>query len=138
MVQDDLVESYLRSAGLDAHEAQLSVQLDALRAESDRALERRRAVFVAYEDDLLSAGDLQWRLDDLLRADRERLARIADLEGALCAMRSSRARFADVKAMVASAATNWQHAAIDDRRALAKSVCAAFGGCTVAMDGKLI
>lgn len=134
---DALIEAYLASKRTQENEETLGARLATMRGDRDRFEARRRTLFEAYEEGALQRSDLQWRLDDLGKSQFELQERIERIEHELVAMRSSRAHFADVKALVTAASENWPKAAIDDRRALAKAISKTFGGLVVSLSGEL-
>ena len=107
---DALIASYLESRRTQKNEETLSARLTTMRGECDRFETRRRALFAAYEDGALQRSDLRWRLDDLGKSQTELEGRIERLGREVAASHSSRAHFADVKTLVATASRNWPKA----------------------------
>lgn len=137
VADDELIASYLKSKRPQDDEIKLTAQLAALKAEADRFDDRRRSVFSALETGLLAREDVQAQLDELRRKHSELQDAISDVGRELLAARSATSKMTDVQELVSSAAENWMKAKIDDRRALAKALCDAFGGCIITADGKL-
>jgi hypothetical protein len=133
---DGLIERFLE-AGSASDDKAMGSLLTVTRTELSRIDDRRRAIYVAFEDGLLARTDLQWRLDDLERQHDELRERGSQLEAELRARNARKRTADDVRALVVRARELWLEAKIDDRRALAKAVGNAFGGLVVGLDGTL-
>jgi hypothetical protein len=100
----------------------LRSSLSTIRSELLRFDDRRRAIFVAYENGDLARSDLQWRLNDL-EQERARLhLRAEALEHELRNAVAKKRTYEEIRALVTSAWQMWPSAALVDRRALAKTL----------------
>jgi hypothetical protein len=136
--EDELVTSYLRCDGFDERQTTLQTRLSVLRADVADFDDRRRTIMSAYEDGRIPSKDLKWRLGELRAKHAEARDQIGQLERELAAVEIQRKHGEHVRALLDSAADLWLSAPIEERRALAKAVCACFGGCVVTIDGTLV
>lgn len=135
---EELINAYVYSSGFDEQAATLQIDLASVRAQITQFDDRRRTILRAYEEGAVSRADLKWRLDELRAKQAELLEREQGLGLTLAAGRAQGERASEIRALVRSAADTWPNAPIEDRRALAKAICCAFGGCIVTLDGALV
>jgi chromosome segregation ATPase len=109
-----------------------------LRRDAADVSARRERVWEAFESGSLRRDTVQQRLDDLTARETEARASILRTEAELAAMKARAASVDEAQGLVAMARRVWEHAAVPDRKALARAVCEALGGLVVIEAGELV
>jgi hypothetical protein len=127
----ELVGVIVDRGGVAEEQRGLAARLTDLRQEAADASARRERVREAFESGSLRRDTVQQRLDDLTAREKDARAAIVRTEVELAAMKARAASVDEAQGLVAMTRRVLDHAAVPDRKALARALSDALGGLVV-------